>query len=372
MGRPPKSSTESLTKVVSESLSGKKFDIEAFKKSKHLSKNIKFKEQRWIPLSKAIQDALSIPGIAMGHINLVRGHSDTGKTTILLEAAVNGQKMGLMPVFIVTEMKWNWEHVRQMGFDIEEVVDETTGEVIDYKGNFIYVDRSSLSSVEDVAGFIMDLLNEQQQGKLPYDLLFLWDSSGSIPCNMSIEQGKNNSMWNAGAMNTQFGNFVNQKFPMSRKETSPYTNTFVVINKVGVQPAETVMSKPRMTNKGGNTLYWDASIVLTFGNVTNSGTSKINATKDGKQVEFAKRTKIACDKNHVNGITTKSTVIVTVHGFIADDDKAIKDYKKEHSKDWFEILGSGDFDVIEDDSEWDESNNKSILTVDEEIDQNGE
>jgi RecA/RadA recombinase len=30
----------------------------------------------------------------MGHITLLRGHSDTGKTTLLLEAAVNAQKAG--------------------------------------------------------------------------------------------------------------------------------------------------------------------------------------------------------------------------------------------------------------------------------------
>ncbi len=34
----------------------------------------------------------------------------------------------------------------------------------------------------------------------------------------------------------------------------------------------------RMTNKGGDTFYYDVSLCLTFGNVTNAGTSKINAT----------------------------------------------------------------------------------------------
>lgn len=359
----------SLSETISSALNSKgAFDLDVFKKSKYLDKGVKFKEQKWIPLSPAIQDALSIPGIAMGQINVVRGHSDTGKTTVLLEAAVAAQKMGILPVFIITEMKWNWEHAKQMGFELTEIPDEGTGEVIDYKGFFIYVDRSSLNSVEDVSGFIADLLNEQSQGKLPYDLLFLWDSVGSIPCNMSIEQGKNNPMWNAGAMATQFGNFINQRFPMSRKENSQFTNTLLVINKVGVQPAESPMAKPRMTNKGGNAMYWDAGIVITFGNVTNSGTSKIKATKNGKDVEFAKRTKVSCDKNHVNGITTKSTIIVTVHGFIEDDDKAVKEYKKEHSKEWLTVLGSTDFEIIEDNSEWNEDT-KNIPILEESVDE---
>ena len=147
----------SLTSVVSESLK-KSFDIDAFKKSKFLDQSVKFKPQRWIPLSKAFQDVLSIPGIPMGHITLLRGHSDTGKTTAMLEAAVAAQKMGILPIFIVTEMKWNWEHAVQMGLQIEPVVDESTGEIVNYEGNFIYIDRESLSTIEDVASFILDLM----------------------------------------------------------------------------------------------------------------------------------------------------------------------------------------------------------------------
>jgi hypothetical protein len=242
-----------------------------------------------------------------------------------------------------------------MGFQLQEIPDEQTGEVIDYKGFFIYIDRSSLNSIEDVASFIMDILNEQASGKLPYDLCFLWDSIGSIPCAMSIEQNNNNPMWNAGAYSTQFGNFVNQKFPLSRKESSPFTNTFVCVNKVGVRPPETKFSQPKMTNKGGDTMFFDASLVFTFGNITNSGTSKLKATKNGRDFEFAKRTKIACDKNHVNGITTKGTVIMTVHGFIPDDETALKNYKKQHSHEWLEVLGSTDFDIVEDNSEFEEN-----------------
>ncbi len=112
-----------------------------------------------------------------------------------------------------------------MGFQVEDVVDETTGEIVDYKGFFLYNDRSTLGTIEDVAEFIADLLDEQKKGNLPYDLCFFWDSIGSIPCKMSVEANKNNPMWNAGAMSQQFGNFINQRFPLSRKENSPYTNS---------------------------------------------------------------------------------------------------------------------------------------------------
>jgi hypothetical protein len=264
-------------------------------------------------------------------------------------------------------MKWDFSHAQKMGFQCEAVPDDATGEVVDYKGFFLYVDRSSLNTIEDVSAFIADILSEQKDGKLPHDLLFLWDSVGSIPCEMSVKQGNNNPMWNAGAMATQFGNFINQQFPLSRKESYPYTNTLFVINKTGVQPALTPMSQPRMTNKGGNSMYWDATIVATFGNVTNSGTSKISVQHKGKKVEFAKRTKIAIDKIHADyGIATASTVLVTPHGFIPDTPEAIKEYKKTYAHEWFnEAIDVSDLVQVEDNSEWEESSKISpIIEID--------
>jgi hypothetical protein len=357
---------KSLTEAADKELKTA-FSLDKFKANKGLASNVKFKPQRWIPFSPALQEALSIPGIPMGHNAMVRGKSNTGKSTMTIEVAVNAQKMGVLPVLIITEMKHDWEHWKKMGFQIDDIVDEETGEIVDQNGFFIYRDRSSLNSIEDIASFIIDLLTEQKKGNLPYDLLFIWDSVGSIPCQMSIEQGKNNPMWNAGAIATQFGNFINQQIVMSRKESSKYTNTLFIVNKVGVAPALTPMSQPRMTNKGGDTFYYDVSLCLTFGNVTNAGTSKINATKDKKKVEFALRTKIACDKNHINGITTMGTIVSTVHGFIKDDPLAIKKYKDAYSHEWADILGAGTYGIDIDESEWEEKKDISDLFEPEDL-----
>ena len=85
-----KKASKSLSAAVSAEIKSK-FDLNKFKTSKGLNKNVKFKEQQWIPLSPAFQKVAGVPGIPMGHISLLRGHSDTGKTTALLEAAVSAQ-----------------------------------------------------------------------------------------------------------------------------------------------------------------------------------------------------------------------------------------------------------------------------------------
>ena len=325
----------------------KNFNLSKFKSKKGFSNaSVKFKPQKWIPLSKAFQEITNVPGFPQGHITLLRGHSDTGKTTALIEAAVSAQKMGILPVFIITEMKWSWEHAEEMGLQFEEIKDEN-GVTQDYDGFFLYADRGTLNTIEDVAAYMLDLMDEQSKGNLPHDMVFFWDSIGSVPCDLSVRSNKNNNEWNAGAMSTQFGNNLNQKILLSRKEGSPYTNTLVAINKVWTMKPESPMGMPKLQNKGGMSMWYDSTMVVTFGNITNPGTSKIKAIKDSKQVEFAKRTNVQIEKNHISGVTTRGRIVMTQHGFIEDKPRAIENYKTQHKERWLNLLGSVNFDLIE-------------------------
>ena len=341
-----KRQSKSLSAAASAEIKGK-FDLNKFKTKKGLDKNVRFKDQEWIQLSPAFRKVAGVPGIPTGHIVLLRGHSDTGKTTALVEAAVSAQQEGILPVFIITEMKWNWEHAAQMGFDVKLIKDPETGEVVDYEGNFIYVDRETLHTVEDVAAFIIDLLDEQKKGNLPYDLCFFWDSIGSIPCKMSVEKSTNNNEWNAGAMSTQFGNYVNQKIVLSRKASSPYTNTLVCVNKVWTAKPLMPMGQPTMMNKGGMAMWYDATLVFTFGNPSSAGTSKLKAIKGGRQIEWGKRTNLQIEKNHVNGVQSRGKIVMTPHGFIEDTDKDKKAYKDQFADEWSKALGGGTFQMVE-------------------------
>ena len=343
-----KQKTESLSGKVGKAITGT-FSLDKFKKGKNLGQSSSnFKPQAWINFTEPVKEMLEMPGIPKGHITLVRGHSNTGKTTLLIEAAIEAQKTQVLPVIIITEMKHSWEHWSAMGFDLGETIDEEGNK--SYDGFFLYADREQLQSIEDVASFIADLLDEQKKGNLPYDLLFLWDSIGSIPCQMSIDKNTNSPMWNAGAMSQQFANFINQRIIMSRKESQSYTNTMLCVNKVWVEPALMPMAQPKLRNKGGDSMFFDASFIITFGNVTSPGTQKVKATKNGKEIEFALKTKVSCDKNHVTGVTAKGTIVSTAHGFIKNSPNEINKYKKEHSKNWANILGSDDFDIVEEEN----------------------
>ncbi len=105
---------------------------------KKFSTSAKYKPQRFFDLGAPFLDAVGLPGPAMGHINMFLGHSDTGKTTALVKTAVDAQKKGILPVFIITEQKWSFEHAKLMGFECDEVVDTETGELESYVGESDY------------------------------------------------------------------------------------------------------------------------------------------------------------------------------------------------------------------------------------------
>jgi site-specific DNA-cytosine methylase len=56
---------------------------------------------------------------------------------------------------------------------------------------------------------------------------------------------------------------------------------------------------------------------------------------------------------------------MTVHGFIEDDKKAVDEYKKEHSHEWLQVLGTTDFDVVEETDDINENTISAIVDVEE-------
>ena len=96
----------------------------------------------------------------------------------------------VLPVLIITEQKWDFKHARMLGFECEEVVDEDTGE-IDWDGFFLF--NNNFEYIEEITDYINTLMDAQDKGEIDYDLLFLWDSVGSIP------SGTNNASPNSFA-----------------------------------------------------------------------------------------------------------------------------------------------------------------------------
>ena len=316
-------------------LKKKEFDFK-----EKFSTKTKYKETNFYFCGDAFLNACGLPGPVMGGINMLLGHSNAGKTTALILAAVDAQKKGHLPVFIITEKKWDWTHAIELGLKAEK---NSNGE---YDGDFIFND--SFDYIEQATDFINDVLNEQEKGNIPYSLCFLWDSIGSIPCKMTFD-GAGGAMHNGRVLSDKIGMGLHSRISKSKKDDYPYYNTLIVTNQPWVQPPDNPFGQPEIMAKGGNAVWLASSVVFLFGNQKKAGISHIDATKNGRKISYAIRTKVSILKNHVNGIAYKDGKIVAVpQGFISDTKESLDKYKKEYSDYWNNILGGeGDFTIVE-------------------------
>lgn len=314
----------------------KQFEFSDLKK--RFSKEATFKADRFFDLGDAFLNATGLPGPAMGHLNMFLGHTDTGKTTALVKTAADAQKKGILPVIIITEQKWSFDHAKLMGFECEKVVDEETGE-INWDGFFLF--NNEFEYIEQITDYINELLDAQKKGELPYNLLFLWDSVGSVPCKMTFE-GKGGKQHNASTLADKIGMGLNQRITGSRRTDSEYTNTLVIVNQPWVELPDNPFGQPKIKAKGGESIWLNSTLVFLFGNQKNAGTTRIKITRNKRAISIATRSKITVMKNHVNGIAfDDGKIMVTPHGFLeAKDSTEEKKSREAYIKDHMEYIST--------------------------------
>lgn len=336
-----------MTKTARGAIKKKEFSLGDYKKDKGVSDNIPEKELKWIPLSPAFQQETGLIGIPMGRTTLSRGFSNVGKSTVLFECAVSCQQNGILPIIIDTENNVSRSHLEAMGFDWESdfylLIDndyllENFGKKKDAKLND--------ASIEDVAEFIHKMIDDQESGKLPYDLCFIWDSIGSLDSRKvilaSVNDTSDNNMWNAASLEKSFKGLLNNRIPASSKATKPYTNTFVAVQKIWLDN----MGMGVVKHKGGEAFWYGARLIIHFGGTKSNGVKNLEATKDKKDVAFGIETKVHVVKNQINGISLKGKLGSVPHGFILTDKNSLDEYKKVHLKYFRDTLGiEGDFTI---------------------------
>ena len=340
----------------------KEFNLNDFKKTQGLDFQIREKELAWIPLSEAFHDAVKVPGIPIGYFTSFRGYSNTGKSTAIYEAIAGCQKLGILPIIYETEGNWNWTHARNIGVEFEETINEETGEV-NYEGDFIFLQGPDLLRmyanydhqhskmmtkplryepvVEDISYHMNTMLDLQQEGSLPRNVAFFWDSVGSINCFKGATSKTTNNQWTAGALATCFKSLINYRIPASRREDSEYTATFAVVQQIWLDNENKVIK-----HKGGEAFFYSPRMIFHFGGILTHSTDKLKATNKGSDYQFGVITRIRCEKNQVNGVEQKGMIASTPHGYW--NPNKIDEYKKEYKEFLASHLDSeyGDFDIV--------------------------
>lgn len=315
------------------------------------STKTRYKPENFYYCGESFNKACGFPGPVMGNINMFLGHTNSSKTTAMILSAVDAQKRGDLPILVITERKWKWEHAIELGFRAEK---DENGEWV---GDFIFND--SFDYIEQVTDYVNNIIDEHEKGNIPRNILICWDSIGSIPCKMTFD-GKGGKQHNASVLADKIGMGISARVTKSKKEDypskeNPYYITMVIVNQPWVDIPDNPFSQAEIKAKGGEAIWLASALVFLFGNQKKSGINHIDATKDGRKVVYAVRTKISILKNHLNGLSYRDGKVIVVHnGYIDDTKESLEAYKTEYSSFWKEKLG-GDFELSESTGSYDEN-----------------
>lgn len=311
------------------------------------------KELEWIIMPKAYQEAVKLPGFPMGRTSMIRGWSDTGKSTLKNIAIGSAMRQKIFPVIFETESNFDFQYAKDCGMDMEPIygTDPETGEygIIDWQGDFMLFTPSKICEfcgkmdystgkegtkqrkvavIEDIGYIINTLLDKQDDGELPVPLLFVWDSIGSIGSYQSYTSKSGNNMFDAGAINRTFKSIFS-RLASSKEVGSPYTNTMIVVNKIWKDNANSVGGAVAIANSGGEAFQYGVRLGIHVGGVAKAGTKKLKATVKGTECQYGNVTKVTVFKNQLPtpyNITYSGTMCCVHNGIITEDE--IDDYKK--------------------------------------------
>lgn len=354
------------------------------------------KPMDWIIMPKAFQDAIKLPGFPMGYVSTICGHSNTGKSTLVNHAIVAAQRQGLIPVIYDTENNFDFQYAIDMGMeatpvygeiDVEkvdpetgEVTIETENRIIEYDGPFFYFNNSILldrygdidhqtgkrggkkrlsAVIEDLVYSINEFLEYQANGDIEQGFVFIWDSVGSIGGMKSYLSKVGNNMFDANTISNAFMDVMDNKIPSSRKISSKYTNTMIMVNKVWLDGTTNPMAPPSLEMKGGKSITYRSRLILLLGGQLKASIKRLSAISKGLTYNYGIQTKIKVLKNQLPvpfNVTYEGEFICTDIGIIGTSKEEQEEYRKSHVSDILKKL-----------NEIATNNGKDIVTTEEAI-----
>lgn len=321
------------------------------------------KPLEWILMPNAYQKALNLPGIACGRLNVVRGWSDTGKSTLKNCVIANAMKQGMLPIIFETEGNFDFQYAKDCGVPIEPVygevehIDDETGEVtvsneiVDWEGDyFLFTNKKicefcgnmdysngtakknyrTIPVIEDIAYIISTFLDKQDNGEIPMPLVFVWDSCGSIISYKSYTSKTGNNQFDAGAISNAFKPIF-ARISASKEVGALYTNTMFIVNKIWQDAMNSVGGAVAIENSGGKAIQFNMRLGIHVGGVAKAGTKKLKCTYKGEDYQYGTLTKVSVFKNHLPSpynVTYAGTMCCVHNGIITEDE--LPEYKKKY------------------------------------------
>jgi hypothetical protein len=233
-----------------------------------------------------------------------------------------------------------------------EVITTTESRIIEYDGPFFYFNNSILvdrygdidyqtgkrggkkrtsAVIEDMVYSINEFLEYQANGDIEQGFLFIWDSVGSIGGLKSYNSKVGNNMFDAGTISAAFQDIMDSKIPSSRKISSKYTNSMILINKVWLDGTTNPVAPPSLEMKGGKSITYRSRLIILLGGQLKASVKKLTAVSKGLTYNYGTQTKIKVIKNQLPApfnVTYEGEFICTDIGVIGTSKEEMDDYRK--------------------------------------------
>jgi RecA/RadA recombinase len=288
------------------------FNLEDYSNTE-VKEEVEYKEDYHVNLDPVVQECIGMPGIRMGQMSCMYGLSDSGKTSLLIHAAIQAQKQGVIPILIITENKMDWARAAKMGLDLS-------------KSKCIL--REDFEYLEDVYNYISQKIEDVKNGTLPRDVLILWDSVAATPSKESLEIDANGNIkkkygpQKSASVIGYYNPIIMKRVTSTRRTDSKGMVGLVMLTQAYVKPAEFAGGIATTVPNGGEKIWFPLSLCLEI-----KQGRQLSATIKGKDVIYATVCKVKVVKNHLTGLSHNGEFVITSKGLIKNDPKALTDYK---------------------------------------------
>lgn len=303
----------------------KVFDLEAYQGTEDKKQDVEYNDSVQVPLHPELAKCMGMPSIKLGSVTAMYGLSDSGKTSVMLQMAIDAQRAGIVPILIITENKMDWSRAEKMGLDISKSK---------------CVIREDFQYLEEVYDYISMKVEDCKKGRLP-DTMIFWDSVASTPSEDSLRIDKD------GKIEKRFGNQKNanvigyynpiimKRVTSTRTKDSESQLGLVMVTQAYVKPAEFAGGMATIVPNGGEKIWYPLSLCLEI-----KGGGTLNAIVKGQKIQYGTVCKVKVVKNHSSEISAAGDFAIAAGMILPNDPKLLKDFVDENRDRWAEGLSA--------------------------------
>lgn len=243
----------------------------------------------WIDMPEYFQRCVGAKGVPCGHITQVFGDSDTGKTTIVMDAMVRVQKAGGVVYLTDSEHKFDFDRFANMGGVPEEVIT-------------IVVDslEEAWNAQDDALKSIMEI---REDGDLETKFLLVWDSVPASVADKVLDSdaGKAHVSVEAKINNTNVRR-LRQKLRKADAAAMFINHSYMTMPTFGY--AKEVL-------KGGTEMYYMSTLIL-----KTARKKELTRVVAGIDEVYGIKSSLKCKKGHLGPVKATTEFYIAAPGII--------------------------------------------------------